>query len=100
MGWGTTFNTDIYLSRQMFTNEYQIEEKIKDNEEIINGLKQKLMMYASCNPSEIVPEDWSDSAIDFLQMKFKEIFEELEDFQLENYKLSLYLESYPFNKND
>lgn len=95
MGWGTTFITDIYLSRQCFDNEYQVEDKIKKNEEAIQNLKQKLMMYTSSSPSEIIPEDW-DSAIDFLNSEVNSILEELEDLQIENYKLTLYLETSPF----
>lgn len=99
MGWGTTFITDIYLNRQCFSNVYQVEEKIRENESAIQNLKQKLMMYVSSSPSEIIPEGW-DSAIDFLHSEVKSILEELEDFELENYKLGLYLETEPFKEKN
>ena len=29
MGWGTDFTADIYISRERFKNEYELDEKIK-----------------------------------------------------------------------
>lgn len=98
MSWGTDFKADIYLSRQAFHNIYELEGKIKDNEKIIESVKQRLMMYASASPSELVPEDWEEDSVNFLAQRIEELLEELEDLTIENYKLNLYLETDPFNK--
>lgn len=90
MGWGTDFTTDVYLSRLVFTNKYQVEDKIKEKEKEIADIKQKLSMFITATPNTIVPTDWNEDPIDWLNMKFNELFEELEELNFSLFRLDLY----------
>ena len=100
MSWGTDFVAEIYLSRQTFSNIYEIESKIDSNNKHIESIKQRIMMYTSANPSELVPEDWEEDSILFLNQRVNELIEELEEYTLDNYRLELYLETNPFKVED
>lgn len=100
MGWGTDFTVDMFLNRQQFNNLYELEAKIEDNEKMIQSVKQRLMMYASASPSELIPEEWEEDSINFLARRIEELFEEFEEYTLDNFRLNLYLETNPFKKED
>ena len=44
MSWGTDFTADIYISRERFDNEYELDEKIKETKEWIQLTKEKILM--------------------------------------------------------
>lgn len=92
MGWGTSFKTDIYLSRQIFHNKYELEQKIEENEKWINDLKQKLKMFAVANPKDIVDPEWKEEPINWLSNQIDNIMEGIEESSYENYRLELYLD--------
>lgn len=96
MSWGTDFTTDIFLTRQSFSNLYELENKIEDNNKLISSIKSRIMMYGSSSPSELIPEDWEEDAINFIAQRIEELFEEYEEVLIENYRLYLYLETKPF----
>ena len=100
MGWGTDFTADIYLNRILFSNRYQVEDKIDSLEEDKSFYENKLYMMVSSNVKDIVPRDWlDDDPITWLHKEIKDTLQELNNTNIELYKLRLYLEFLEQNKN-
>lgn len=49
MGWGTQFNTDIYLSKVSLKNVSDVDEAIAECESMIKMFEQNLLILASLN---------------------------------------------------
>jgi len=83
MGWGTSFTADVYLSRQVFQNRYELDERVKELEEYINSAKQELTALAVATPRDIIAEKNEDgyvqNPIDEILRKTRENFEWMED---------------------
>ena len=62
MGWGTDFKTDIYLNRMIFNSKGELEDKIEELEKGITTCKEKLLMFASSTPKDIIPDDWKEES--------------------------------------
>lgn len=92
MGWGTTFNTEIYLNRMIFQQKWEIEEKIQQNEKYISDSITKLKMFVSANPKDIIDIEWKEEPINWLSNQVDDLIEFIEDTSYENYKLNLYLD--------
>jgi len=92
MGWGTSFKTDIYLSRQIFNSKYELEEKIEGNKQFLNNSIQKLKMFAAANPKDIVDPEWKEEPINWLSNQIDNLMESIEEMLYENHRLELYLE--------
>lgn len=95
MGWGTDFTTNIYLSRQIFKSSFQLEDKIKEIEKEISEIKSKILMYASSNIKDILPEEWNNEPIHFIQVNVTEDLDLLEEKIIELYNLMLYKQTNP-----
>ena len=63
MGWGTAFNTEIYLNRKIFNHKYEVEDEIQQNEKYILDSITKLKMFVSANPRDIVDIEWKGKVI-------------------------------------
>lgn len=100
MGWGTTFTSEIYLSRKYFDTVYDIEEYIKEKEEDIKAVERQLLMYASSTPKDIIPDGWKDDRVNFLSIELKNILGALEEFIVEKYNAELLLNYVVKNKTD
>lgn len=44
MSWGTDFTADIYLSRERFETEYELDEKIEETQDYIRVAREKILM--------------------------------------------------------
>lgn len=98
MGWGTTFRTDIYLSKTSFSSKVELDDTIKDLEQDIERHRKEIAMYASVNPKSIIPEDWKEDSITFLYNKVRDLLEMYEEdlIRLHHfYLLQNYLEENP-----
>lgn len=49
MGWGTQFNTDIYLSKVSLKNISEVDDAIAECESMIKMFEQNLLILASLN---------------------------------------------------
>lgn len=100
MGWGTTFNCDIFLSKEDITSKEQLQSLIEDKELLLTEIKQKLAMFASANPKDIVPDEWKDESINYLNNNIEELMEDFSNIhrQLINYEYCL--ENYSKKVND
>ena len=90
MSWGTDFTTNIYLSRQVFRTEGEIEEEIISKRESLQKSKELVLMYAIGNWSEI--KDKEDD-IYTLQFMIDELVQDISTTSTEIYKLELYLDA-------
>lgn len=95
MGWGTDFTAEIYLSRKIFSNQYELDEAIKSFEDEISNIKSRLLMYASANIKEITPTDMEEEPINFVYYKVTDEMKSLEENIIELHLLNLYKESNP-----
>jgi len=91
MGWGINFKTNIYLSRQNFSNKFEVINKIKGNDEIIKKHEDIFKMFASSTPKNIIPDDWNEQPIDWLNNSITDELINYNELIIENYNLSLYL---------
>ena len=83
MGWGTSFTTEIYLSRQVFNSKFELDEKIKEVERYIESAKLELTAYVVATPRDIIAEKdesgYIQNPIDEVLRKVNETLEWMED---------------------
>lgn len=92
MGWGTSFKADIYLSRQIFSSKWEVEDKIEENKKWISNNISKLKMFAAANPRDIVDPEWKEEPINWLNNQIDDIMESINESSFENYRLEMYLD--------
>ena len=60
MGWGTDFKADVFLNRETYRTEYELDDKIEEIQLDIVNIRAKILMYSATNIKDIIPEDWKD----------------------------------------
>lgn len=83
MGYGTIFTTDIYLNRQIFNSRYELDDKIKEFENLIEMSKRELLAFAVSTPKDVMAEKNEDGEVenpmDQILRRTAETFEWMED---------------------
>lgn len=92
MSWGTDFTADVFLSHKSFDNEHQVKDVIENCQENIVRAEQLLTMMCSSTPKHIVPSDWKDDILLWLQNQSREQIEVIKEESLHLFKLNLYYE--------
>jgi hypothetical protein len=92
MGWGTDFTTDIFLSRENYRSIYDLEDKIKEDEKDLENIRSKILMFASSNPKDIIPEDWKEEPINFIHREVNNLLDELYELDMFLNRRYLYLQ--------
>ena len=92
MGWGLDFSTDIFLSRCTLTTTFAVQDKIDSNKTDIEGVNAKLKMFAIASIAEILPEQWEEEPVNWIDSQINQLLEDRDELLIENYKLSLYLD--------
>lgn len=91
MGYGTSFTTEIYLNRQIFSNRYELDEKVKELKDLIESAKQELLALAVSTPKDVIAEKNEDgyveNPLDQIIRRTRETFEWMEDNYRELNKL-------------
>jgi hypothetical protein len=90
MSWGTDFRTDIFISKQVFGSKGDIEMKLEELDKTINGIEAQIKMYASSTPKDIIPDDWKEEPVNWLDIRLNELFENYQEALDERYKIYLY----------
>ena len=90
MTWGTDFTAEIFLSRQTFSRKYEVEIRIEELVELINECEALLKMYASATPNNIVPPE--EESIEWLNTRINEELSMYQDYIINRYNLTLYLD--------
>lgn len=91
MAWGIDFKADIFLSGQNFLSKQDVQDNIDDIDKSINDCEAILKMYATANPRDIVPSDYSEEPISWLNNRINEELEDYQEYLSDRYNLRLYL---------
>ena len=90
MGWGTDFTADIYLSRERFETEYELDSKIEETKDYIRIVREKILMACMGGKDSFNLKDCEDNECDAIDVIHKNVNEWL-DWLLElNNKLYEY----------
>lgn len=92
MTWGTRFNIEINIIREKYLSKSEVEETIKELVDNINDIISKIKMFATSSPSEIVPEDWNDEPINWINNEINDLFIYYDEYLSRHHNLNLYLE--------
>jgi hypothetical protein len=92
MSWGIEFSADIYLIREDFKSKAEVEDKIKELEQLLIANREELKMFASANPSDIIPIDWKEEPIRWISERITDLLNEIAELTIKVYQLNLYLE--------
>ena len=83
MGYGTLFTADIYLNRQIFSNRYELDERVKELENLIESAKQELLALGVSTPKDVIAEKNEDgyveNPLDQIIRRTRETFEWMDD---------------------
>jgi hypothetical protein len=77
MGFGTSFKTEVYLNRQLFSHLSEVEERVEDRRLQIEDIKRRLLMFASSNVRDIVPDDWKEEPINWINNHVGDLLSDL-----------------------
>ena len=90
MGFGTDFTADIYLSRERFETEYELDSKIEETKDYIRVVREKILMACMNGKEAFNVEDCEGNKCDLVDVVHRNINEYL-DWLLElNNKLYEY----------
>jgi hypothetical protein len=92
MGWEIEFKTNIYLSKQEYKTKREVQDKIDELNDDIDSYKNQIKMFASSNPKDIIPDDWKDEPIRWINDQTEELFSLMNGYIIDVYKLELYLD--------
>ena len=79
MSWGIDFKADIFLSHVSINSVAELEDLIQEKEQDIARCKEQLLMYASSNPRDIIPGEWEEESISFIQNQINYVFTDYEE---------------------
>lgn len=90
MGWGTTFKPTIYISRYAFKNISDLDDSIDEIEDDINNNKAIIKGYVHSTPKDIIPEEFKEETVEWLNNKIDSLFNDLIDLYNLLHKLKLF----------
>ncbi len=99
MGWGTQFKADIYLSRQRYSSKAEVQCEIEDNEQMLKEQKERLLMYASATPKDVLVGEGEPTMYD-LWLEVSELIDSHTSLAIQTYKLELLLENFDTIEKD
>jgi chaperone required for assembly of F1-ATPase len=79
MSFGTEFKADIYISRKVFTSIAEVQDYRDELKEEIVRYKSRLLMYVASNPKDIIPDEWKEEPIRWLQDESLELLSVIEE---------------------
>ncbi len=75
MGWGITFTPELYLSKFSFQSIYELQDRIREEEETITYIEKRILMIAASNPKEICGEEFKEEPLSFVQSEINELMD-------------------------
>lgn len=99
MGWGVTFNPQVFISREHYSSEQEIEEKITELTNDVNFRKMEIAMYMSSTPKDVIPDDWKEDGMVFLNNKLESALNDITEMEIHIFKLRLLLDHLSFHKD-
>lgn len=101
MGWGVSYEREMYLHKQDYNdNPLQVQDKIDELEIEINNTKTKINMFASASPKDLLPKDWIEEPIRWINNEVDELIDYLHECIVHKHQLGLYLEYLNDKKED
>lgn len=100
MAWGIDFKADIFLNRETYSNISELKDAIYDSEKELQEIRDRIYMLTSSRPKDIVPEEWKDDVLTYLQTEVNRLFEEYDSMSEILLKRKLYLEYLKDNNID
>lgn len=97
MGWGTSVEAEVYLSRKTFSDEYELENHIEDLRTDIADIKRRLSMMAISNPKNVIPNDGEGDPHDplfYIDRVVQDELTQLSEYSVELYKCQLIKENW------
>ena len=93
MGWGTSFDANIYIKKQCFESKEQVKLEIEECQSEIEEIKKHLFGYVYATPKDIVNNE-DDDIIMTLKVMFNDQIEYLEELIIKLEKLYLLEENF------
>ncbi len=91
MGWGTSWNEEMYISKERFDTEYELDSKIEETKEYIEQARTKILMSMMGGKDAFELEDCEGNkcdAVDVIHSRGNEMLDSLIEL---NDKLFMYL---------
>lgn len=93
MSFGTYLTTDLYYNRKSYTSRYEVEQDLEETRNMIEMMKSRLKTFAfMTEPQKFMNKEECDDPMWFIEHGVREALEELEEYIVEEYKLSVLLE--------
>lgn len=90
MGWGTDFTADIYLPRERFETEHELDLKMSEIEEDIHVTREKILMACMNGKDSFNVEDCEGNKCNLVDIVHRNINELLDNLIFLNDKLYTY----------
>lgn len=90
MGWGTDFKANIYLSRERFKTEYELDSKIEETKDYIRVAREKILMACMNGKDAFNIEDCEGNKCDLVDVVHRNVNEWLDRLLELNDKLYEY----------
>ena len=97
MGWETDLVTSISFNRETYQTKYQVEQDLKDVNKSIQDIKGYISDFATMTePAKFMPKDEDDdlSPYEWVQQTLKALFEELDSYYYDKFKLEILLDDW------
>ncbi len=79
MGWGITFTPELYLSKFSFQSIYELQGRIREEEETITYIEKRILMIAASNPKDICGEEFKEEPLSFIQSEVSDLLRDYEE---------------------
>lgn len=94
MGWGTTFYTSLYFSKQTFRNKYEVENALEEAQEMRDWYKEKIKALVFMTEPNKFYKDVDGDLMGQIQNDLNDYFDGLEETNDDILKLSYLLEEW------
>lgn len=94
MGWGTSFKADMYISRELFRSEEEVQGKINELTEDINRIKRRLALMIAANPETFLDKSEDSDPLYELDNRINGHLELFEEDLIHRYRLQLLLDNW------
>ena len=99
MSFGVEYTAELYLNRAHFQNRDEVEDAIEEAKEELQYAKNKMLIWAAGNVKDLVPEEWKDDPVMYINNEIKENFDDIEEIIRRLMKLELLLENFDSAEN-
>lgn len=94
MGWGTSFTADMYISRELFRSEGEVQDKINELTESIDRTKRRLALMIAANPETFLDKSKDSDPLYELDNRINDYLELFEEDLIHRYRLQLLLDNW------